>query len=97
MGFEQKSTLFFLVAGRTKNKFDGSFGLVKRKLKQINALTPWEMEAVVAYSSEPNRATFATNVKWIDLKSFFNKYFTIPASFKMNKYHVFKFSAEFLA
>lgn len=94
IGMEDDIKLHFLVAGHTKNRCDGAFGLVKRELKRRNVNTPRDMVEVVKDSSASNRAILSGQVRWMGWKSFLEEFYTVPSSFRITKYHVFAFSAQ---
>lgn len=51
-------TSLILVACHTKNKYDGTFGMVKRKLNKRQVLSPSVMMRVIGESSECNEGLF---------------------------------------
>lgn len=42
-------------------------------------------------SAETNMKNFSSEVEWLDWKAFLGNYFTIPATMKLIRYHVFFF------
>lgn len=92
-GLNETIELYFLVAGHTKNRADAGFGLVKRKLKQYNAIVPADMMKVIEISSESNTCVCGSDVIWYDWKRILEPHFTIPKDLKITQYHVFKFDA----
>lgn len=66
---EREVTLFFMIPGHTKNRFDGAFGFCKRKTKQFNVVTPRDLVNVVQESSETNRAQLFSEVECIEWKA----------------------------
>lgn len=94
INLEHDIELYFLVAGHTKNRVDGSFGSVKRKLKQKSVETPSQMAEVIDNSSECNRVVYCDDVYWSKWKDFLSNIYTIPSSFKITKYHIFKFNTD---
>ena len=93
IGLEDDITLFFLIAGHTKNRCDGAFGFVKRELKRRDALTAKDMISVVSDSSDTNCAVLSADVSWMQWKSFLKNFYTVPSSFRITRYHVFRFSS----
>jgi len=91
MGLEKSITLYFLVAGHTKNRCDGAFGLVKRKLKTVNVDCPAQMMKVIQESSKSNEVICGSSVKWTDWKAMLGPLFTVPKTFKISNYHAFSF------
>lgn len=77
IGLEDEIVLQFLIAGHTKNRCDGSFGLVKRQWKELNMVTISETMQVISKSSEINRIVCSTQVKWINFKDILNTFFTV--------------------
>ena len=69
-GLENEINLHFMIPGDSKNRCDGAFRLIKRKLKETTAITPKDMEIisitiiVVSESSMSNVARFASDVDW---------------------------------
>lgn len=94
-GLEREVVLNFLVAGHTKNRCDAAFGLVKRSFKQQDVLDPKSMIALIDRSSHSNTSVCATDLEWVDGKSFLSKYFVVPSGLHLSKYHVFKFNKNF--
>ncbi|MEM9400723.1 MAG: hypothetical protein AAF984_10995 [Verrucomicrobiota bacterium] len=93
MGFETCIELFFMIAGHTKNRCDGAFGFVKRKLKSRDVMNPVDMVQVVRDSSTTNVPVLADDVRWTRWKEFLSEYFNIPTTFKISTYHAFSFNA----
>ena len=90
-GINETISLNFLISGHTKNRCDGSFGLVKRKLRQRNAIVPSDMKKVIDDSSTNNSAVCGSDVLWYNWKLLLDSYFTIPSGFQITRYHVFQF------
>lgn len=88
---EEEVTLYFLVAGHTKNRCDGAFGFFKRQLKHTNVHDPAGMMIVVDVSFSTNRVVCSTNVRWANCKLLLERFHTIPPALKITKYHCFWF------
>ncbi|PXF44968.1 hypothetical protein BWQ96_05268 [Gracilariopsis chorda] len=95
MDYESKITLWFLVAGHTKNRCDAAFGLVNQRLKQFNVFSPRNMMKVIDESSVSNSFVCATDVEWIDWTRVLKRYYTVSNHFKLSKFHVFKFLSTY--
>ena len=91
VGLNETLTLHFMVAGHTKNIVDGAFGHIKRKLVTKDVRTPSEMMDLISESSENTHCVPAVSVSWALWKNFLSRYFKIPVSFAITKFHVFKF------
>lgn len=91
LSYEDSIELCFLIAGHTKNNVDGAFGYIKRELKKTNVHGPREKMEEVKRSSDTNEPIRPVDVKWINYKGLLEKYFTVPKSFKITQYHIFKF------
>lgn len=88
---EDEITLNFLVAGHTKNRCDGAFGFVKRRLKTHNVVTSRQMMRVVSESSSTNHVVCSVDVRWLSWKGMLEKFYTVPSTFRITRSHVFKF------
>lgn len=81
MGLDDEVTLFFLVAGHTKNVCDGAFGQVKRRLAHQDAITPAEMMHVIDNSSTTTSIIPSAAVLWFQWKDHLNGFFKNPQVF----------------
>ena len=63
MGFENVTTLDFLMAGHTKKSCDRSFGHIKRKLKSMDVHGTFHMFEAMIQSAKYNMAGIRTAVK----------------------------------
>ena len=86
--------LRFLISGHTKNRCDGAFGLVKRKLKQRNVNVPADMMEVIETSAYNNTAVLGSDVVWYNWKMILGHFFIIPPSFRITHYHTFEFNKK---
>jgi len=87
----------FGIAGHTKNFCDAAFGLVKRKLKTTEAVTPagvWE--AVVLSTKSSNIPKCGSDVRWLNVKSFADAptYFKNGLPVAVTSYQHFAFASE---
>ena len=89
MKYEREVILYFLTAGHTKNVCDGSFGHVKRHLRNRNSITPFDMVKIIEESSISNKMNNGSNVWRFNWKSMLDQYFKIPAKLQISKYHLF--------
>ena len=94
MGLEDEITLHFLIAGHTKTNCDGSFGHIKRKLKSMDVRAPFHMFEAIRQSAKSNMEVPPTAVKWIDWKTMVSQFFQIPGTFRITKYHIFRFEKD---
>lgn len=86
--------LVFLIAGHTKNICDGAFGHVKRLYRASNVYIPSEMMDVIQRSAITSRCVPSTEVDWRTWKIVLERYFTIPSTLKISKFHHFTFRKE---
>ena len=85
----------FLIPGHTKNRVDGAFGLVKRKLKRSNVLVPSDMMTIIEDSADTNNVICGSDVLWYSWQKILEPYFRYPPDFKITKYQVFEFDNKF--
>lgn len=78
---EDGINIYFLITGHTKNRCDGTFGLVKRELKRRNAITPGDRVEVVQNSSTSNKVVLPDEVGWTTWKPFLEKFYCVPILF----------------
>ena len=94
VGLENEITLYFLVAGHTKNVCDGAFGHIKRTLLTFDVRSPAEMMAVIEKSSHSTTCVPSCHVYWRNWKELLEQYFTIPKNCRNSQGHVFHFSSS---
>ena len=82
IGLDDDISLYFLVAGHTKNVCDGAFRHVKRKLRKTNVVTPADMMRVIEGSASTTKCIPSRDVHWRELKKFLGQFFTVSTTFK---------------
>lgn len=80
------------MAGHTKNRGDGSFGLVNRELKVHNVVSPAEIMRVFYLSSSTNIVVCSADVRWFNCKNFLQNFYTMPSALKITRYPLFRIS-----
>ncbi|KAI0560614.1 hypothetical protein FGB62_107g03 [Gracilaria domingensis] len=68
IGREDSIALYFLIAAHTRNTCDGSFGLVKRRIKERNDKTLAQIMCVIEDSASSNTVIPASLVNWVEWK-----------------------------
>lgn len=76
-GVSKQITLYFLVAGKTKNIFDVAFVLAKRKLRTVYMDHPKEMMRFIEESSQFNLVICRSLIKWGGYKPFLGPFFAV--------------------
>lgn len=94
MGLNEEVSLYFMVAGHTKNIVDGAFGHIKRHLKSNEARCPSEMMSLIETSSSSTVCVPSARIGWILWKDFLDKLFKMPSGFMITKFQAFRFCAE---
>ena len=95
-GYYESVELNFMIAGHTKFKVDGSFGMIKRKYRKSTIYNKEDFIEVVEKSSSQglNKVQCYKNERGFKYYNFkvLEKYF--EKLFKIGKYHHFLFSAD---
>jgi hypothetical protein len=93
-GYYQTIGLNFMIAGHTKFKVDGNFGMIKRLYHKSTIYTKEQFEGVVTKSSSLNKVQCYKNgqgFQYFDFKVLEKHFHKLP---NINRYHHFLFSAD---
>lgn len=87
MRYEDEIALRFVVARHTKNCCDAVFGLVKRRMTQMNVYCSYEMMRIVESSSSFTCVVCATEVMWYNGKKVLGVFLVclLPFNFFLTK------------
>jgi hypothetical protein len=90
-GFYESVELNFMIAGHTKFKVDGNFGMIKRKYHKSTIFSKKDFIEVVESSSSLNKVQCYENEKGFNYYGFkiLEKYF--EKLFRIGRYHHFFF------
>jgi hypothetical protein len=93
-GYYESVELNFMIAGHTKFKVDGNFGMIKRKYRKSTIYNKEDFIRVVEKSSSLNKVQCYEDGRGFNYYEFkiLEKYF--EKLFKIGKYHHFLFSAD---
>jgi hypothetical protein len=83
-----------MIAGHTKFKVDGNFGMIKRKYRKSTIYTKEQFEEVVSESSFLNKVQCYENgqsFQYFDFKVLEKYFYKLP---NINKYHHFLFNDD---
>jgi hypothetical protein len=92
IGMFDEIHLSFLVAGHTKNMCDARFALIKRKMRDTEALVPAHMHQIIATASPVMHGVKATEVNWCDWKAFLEQFYSLQVK-GLSTFHFFCFKA----
>lgn len=84
----ERTYLYFLVPGQTKNVCDGAFGHVKRRLQHREAHVPVDMMQVIEESSVSTRCIPSQKVEWRNWKKHITALFLIPSRQTIMCFHL---------
>ena len=89
-GIFKETWICFLLAGHTKNEFDGTFGCIKRRLKKEDVFCCEDMRLKVIENCKHNLVCIsAPEVIWFRWKDYLSEHFAKPAKFKLTQFHQF--------
>ena len=92
IGMFDEIHLSFLVAGHTNNMCDARFALIKRKMRDTEALVPAHMHQIIATASPVMTGVKATEVNWCDWKAFLEQFYSLQVK-GLSTFHFFCFKA----
>lgn len=84
-----------MMAGSTNNVCNGCFGCLKRDFAAQDVLTLRDMTDCIDLSAQNTKCIPSPDVIWLKWKPILEKYFYIPAYFKISKFQVIKFNKDF--